>query len=344
MKTSDFYFDLPEDLIAQTPRHVRSSGRLLVVDPPTHRLEDDEFIHFPDLIEPNDLLVFNDAKVIPARLYGKKESGGKVEILIERMLENQTVLAHVKASKRPKVGSRIYLQGASFLTVIGNKDDLLILQFPDNPPLMELLEQIGHIPLPPYIHRNDDEVDQEAYQTIYARIPGAVAAPTAGLHFDQGVLERLKNKGVVQKHITLYVGAGTFQPVRVADPSQHKMHSEVIEVDASVCEAIADCKRKGGRVIAVGTTVVRALETAAQNGEIRPFTGDTKLFIRPGYTFKVVDALLTNFHLSGSTLLMLVSAFGGHSLTMEAYRHAVQEGYRFFSYGDAMFLRHRNEI
>ena len=286
-----------------------------------------------------DLLVFNNTRVIPARLYGRKASGGKIEILVERILDNNRVLAHVKASKSPKVGAELLLgeHDQYQITMLARHDALFELQFPDD--VLTILNQIGHIPLPPYIDRPDDEHDREVYQTVYNKVPGAVAAPTAGLHFDDGLLNQLKQKGVEMAFVTLHVGAGTFQPVRVDNITDHVMHAEYAEVPQEVVDAVLACKARGKRVIAVGTTSVRALESAAQKtGHIAPFFADTRIFIYPGYHFNVVDALITNFHLPESTLIMLVSAFAGYENTMHAYQQAVQERYRFFSYGDAMFI------
>ena len=295
---------------------------------------------FPQLIDADDLLVFNNTRVIPARLYGKKASGGAVEVLVERVLDERRVLAHVRASKSPKAGSKLVLaDGELEVEVTGREDELFSLNFAGDIPVLELLERWGHVPLPPYIDRADETVDRDDYQTLYAKHPGAVAAPTAGLHFDQTLLDALAARGIRTAYVTLHVGAGTFQPVRVDNPDEHIMHAEQVTVDASVCEAVEQTRARGGRVVAVGTTVVRSLESAAQHGALKPFSGDTRLFITPGFRFNVVDAMLTNFHLPESTLLMLVCAFAGFEPVMSAYRHAVEQQYRFFSYGDAMFLR-----
>jgi len=297
---------------------------------------------FPQLLDADDLLVFNDTRVIPARLYGKKASGGKVEILIERVLDERRALAHVRSSKSPKDGSRLVLaDGALDVEVTGRAGELFCLDFAGDSTVLELLERWGHVPLPPYIARADEQVDRDDYQTLYAKHPGAVAAPTAGLHFDQMLLDALAARRIRTAYVTLHVGAGTFQPIRVENLDKHIMHAEQVTVDASVCEAVRQTRARGGRVVAVGTTVVRSLESAAQHGALKPFSGDTRLFITPGYRFNVVDALLTNFHLPESTLLMLVCAFAGFEPVMAAYRHAVEQRYRFFSYGDAMFLQHR---
>lgn len=295
---------------------------------------------FPQLLQADDLLVFNNTRVIPARLYGHKASGGKVEVLIERVLDERRALAHVRSSKSPKAGSRLLLaDGALEVEISGREGELFSLTFAGDIPLLDLLERWGHVPLPPYIERADERVDRDDYQTLFARYPGAVAAPTAGLHFDQALLDALAARNIRTAYVTLHVGAGTFQPVRVAHLDEHIMHAEQVTVDAVVCEAIEQTRARGGRVVAVGTTVVRSLESAVQAGVLKPFHGDTRLFITPGYRFSAVDAMLTNFHLPESTLLMLVCAFSGFEPVMAAYRHAVEQNYRFFSYGDAMFLR-----
>lgn len=343
MQTSDFHFDLPDAQIAQQPLAERSASRLLVLDPVADSIEDAFFDSLVERLDPEDLLVFNDTRVIPARLYGRKESGGQVEVLVERLLEEERrVLAHVRASKSPRPGVFLLLEGGIEAEVLGREEDLFLLEFCGDTPVLELLERHGHVPLPPYIDRGDESADRERYQTVYAQRPGAVAAPTAGLHFDEALLERLRERGVQNAKITLHVGAGTFQPVRVDDPATHLMHAEYVEVGPDACAAVAACRARGGRVVAVGTTTVRSLETAAQDGTLQPYAGDTRLFIRPGFTFNVVDALITNFHLPESTLLMLVAAFGGYEQVMRAYRHAVDSGYRFYSYGDAMFMSRRH--
>lgn len=339
MRTSDFDFHLPEELIAQYPLEQRTASRLLHVS--GEQLIDRHFSDICDLLSPNDLLVFNNTRVIPARLHGHKESGGKVEVLIERVLDEHHVLAHVRASKSPKAGSQLILEDAVHATMLGREGDLFKLKFLGEQSVIALLDAHGHMPLPPYIERADEDDDQQRYQTVYAKHPGAVAAPTAGLHFDESLLNRLLNKGVKSAFVTLHVGAGTFQPVRVENIEDHHMHAEYIDVDAMVVEQIQQTKAQGGRVIAVGTTSVRSLESAAMQGELAEFHGDSQIFIYPGYKFKVVDAMITNFHLPQSTLLMLVSAFAGYKNIMQAYRHAVEEKYRFFSYGDAMLLEKR---
>jgi len=341
MKTADFDFHLPEDLIAQYPLEKRTASRLLHLCGDT--LIDRQFKDLPALISANDLLVFNNTKVIPARLHGRKQTGGRVEVLVERVLDEHHLLAHVKASKSPKVGARLLLEDKIEAHMLERVGDLFKLRFiavdgHQNSTVLELLEQHGHMPLPPYIERADDKTDQQRYQTVYAEHAGAVAAPTAGLHFDQAMLDTLAKKGVKSAFVTLHVGAGTFQPVRVDNIEDHHMHAETIDVDASVVEQIKQTKQSGGRVIAVGTTAVRSLESAAMQGALAEFHGDSQIFIYPGYEFKVVDAMITNFHLPQSTLLMLVSAFSGRETIMRAYQHAVKQKYRFFSYGDAMFL------
>lgn len=335
MKTSDFKYHLPDELIAQFPLKERSDSRLLLVN--KQQLKDLQFTDIVDLLNQDDLLVFNNTQVIPARLYGTKSSGGKIEMLIERIIDTDTALAHVKASKAPKIDSKLVFNEGFEAIVIERQGSLFKLKF--NQPLLDALNEFGHIPLPPYINRADEESDFSRYQTLYGHVPGAVAAPTAGLHFDQAILEAIKNKGIDTTEVTLHVGAGTFQPVRVDNIHDHEMHSEYIEVTQATVDKINACKKRGGRVIAVGTTSVRSLESAAKSGQIEAFTGDTDIFIYPGYEFKVIDALITNFHLPESTLLMLVSALAGYETIMRAYDHAIAEKYRFFSYGDAMFIQ-----
>ena len=337
MKRTDFDYHLPAELIAQRPLEQRSSSRLLCLDRQTGVVDDRSFSELPKLLNPGDLLVFNNTKVIPARLYGFKTSGGRIEILVERLLSQHECLAQVRASKSPKPGGILVLEDGSELQMIGRENGFFHLKSV-NADLMGLLQNLGHMPLPPYITREDTDADRRRYQTVFAETPGAVAAPTAGLHFDQALLDQLRDAGVQSTTVTLHVGAGTFQPVRVDDIEEHQMHAEWLEVSQATCDAIAAAKARGGRVIAVGTTAVRSLETAAQGGSLEPFSGDSRIFIYPPYRFRVVDALITNFHLPESTLLMLVSAFAGHESTMAAYRHAVEQGYRFFSYGDAMLL------
>ncbi len=337
MQRSDFHYDLPDELIAQFPAGNRQDSRLLHLPSDNREVVDRLFVDLPALLNPGDLLVFNDTRVMRARLYGCKESGGRVELLIERVLEPSRGLAHIRASKSPKPGSRILLEGGGVLIVQGREDDLFIIDAPDTE-LHALMQQAGHMPLPPYISRDDEALDEERYQTVYSKREGAVAAPTAGLHFDHAMLSRLDAMGIERAHVTLHVGAGTFRPVRVDRLEDHVMHSEYVEVGADVCKQVQETRALGGRVVAVGTTSVRSLESAAQAGQLQPFYGDTRLFITPGYRFRCVDALVTNFHLPESTLLMLVAAFSGHERVMEAYRHAVAQRYRFFSYGDAMFL------
>lgn len=336
MRRTDFHFELPEELIAQHPLPERAASRLLCLDGASGRLADRRIRDLPELLNPGDLLVFNDTRVIPARLFGSKATGGRVELLVERILDERRVLAHLRASKPPRAGTRLDLEGGVSAEVAGRAEDLFELRFSE--PVLPLLEVHGHMPLPPYVARPDERADRERYQTVYARRPGAVAAPTAGLHFDEALLEALAQRGVARCFVTLHVGAGTFQPVRADDIREHRMHSEALVVDEAACRAVAETRARGGRVIAVGTTAVRSLEAAAAGGELRPYSGETRLFITPGYRFRCVDALLTNFHLPESTLLMLVCAFGGYEAVMRAYRHAVERRYRFFSYGDAMFI------
>ncbi len=338
MKKSDFNYLLPDALIAQKPLPKRDASRLLCMNRNTGALCDRHFTDFIDLINERDLLVFNDTKVIPARLFGKKHSGGKIEILIERIIDDHHALAHVKASKAPKSGALIELDQGFYCEVLGRADDLFQLEFKGDNSLLQLLAQIGHIPLPPYITRADDETDLTRYQTVFAKTAGAVAAPTAGLHFDLAMMEKIKAKGVQTAFVTLHVGSGTFQPVRVDNLEDHLMHKEYFAVSSDTVAAVHQTRAKGGRVIAIGTTAVRALESAAKNGELVAGFGDTDLFITPGYHFKSVDAMLTNFHLPESTLLMLIAAFAGYQPIMTAYQHAIAQAYRFFSYGDAMFL------
>ncbi len=336
MRPSEFTFDLPEDLIAQYPSPERTESRLLVLNRQTGACTDHRFFEITDFLEPGDLLVMNNTRVIPARLYARKETGGKLEILIERLRGKYHALAQIRASKSPKPGTRIHYDRGFSATVEQRQADLFLLCF--DQPVKAVMEAIGHIPLPPYIAREDTEVDVDRYQTVFAEKEGAVAAPTAGLHFDQALLDKLQEKGIEFGRVTLHVGAGTFQPVRVERVEDHKMHAERIEVSAELCEQVKKTRSLGGRVIALGTTSVRALETASCNGEIQPYTGETDIFICPGYTFRCIDALITNFHLPESTLLMLVCAFAGKEKVLKAYRHAVEEKYRFFSYGDAMFI------
>lgn len=337
MKRSDFTFDLPPELIAQRPSERRGGGRLLRVSRHRHELSDHRFGELPGFLDTGDMLVFNDTRVIPARLFGHKESGGKVEVLLERILDEHSCLAQVRASKPLKPGGKILLHDGSKLHVVGREGDFFRLASADEL-LSAVIDRVGHVPLPPYIDRADSLEDRERYQTVYASRPGAVAAPTAGLHFDEDMLQALADRGIRHASVTLHVGAGTFQPVRAEQIEDHRMHAEYLEVTPAVCEAVQRTRAEGGRVIAVGTTSVRSLETAAADGELKPFAGDSRIFIYPGYQFRVVDGMITNFHLPESTLLMLVSAFAGIDTVRAAYRHAIAERYRFFSYGDAMFL------
>ncbi len=337
MKKSDFQYDLPPELIAQHPPGERSAGRLLCLGRASGAVSHRRIRDLPELLGPGDLLVFNDTRVIPARLHAPKETGGRAEILVERVLSDHACLAQLRVSKKPARGSVLTLENGARLRVLGRQGQFFELAS-ESGTLPDIMEQTGHVPLPPYIRRGDEALDRTRYQTVFARRPGAVAAPTAGLHFDAALLERIAARGVEMAHVTLHVGAGTFQPVRVENIEEHRMHAERVEVPAKVCEAVRAARQRGGRVVAVGTTAVRSLETAAGNGQVEPFNGDSRLFIYPGYGFRVVDALITNFHLPESTLLMLVSAFAGREAVLEAYRQAVAERYRFFSYGDAMFI------
>jgi S-adenosylmethionine:tRNA ribosyltransferase-isomerase len=334
----DFAYELPPELIAQTPAGERRSSRLLVLDGATGATEDCQFRDLPGLLRPGDLWVFNDTRVIPARLLGQKESGGRVEVLVERVLDRRRLRAQVRASKPPPAGTRLQLEGALTLRVVGRSGELFELESEVEVDVAASLRAHGRVPLPPYIRRPAGSEDGERYQTVYARSEGAVAAPTAGLHFDEEMLVEIQRRGASVAFLTLHVGAGTFQPVRAERVEDHTMHAERLEVSAEVAEAVRATRRRGNRVVAVGTTVVRALESASVSGEIAPTRGETALFIRPGYRFRSVDALLTNFHLPESTLLMLVSAFAGRERVLAAYRHAVARRYRFFSYGDAMFV------
>ena len=338
MKRHDFHFDLPPELIAQAPLAERSGSRLLLADAASRRIEDRRFTELPELLRAGDLLVFNDTRVLPARLFGRKASGGAVEILIERVTGTHEALAQLGVSKKPKAGGRIVLHDGSEVEVLEREGAFFRLRFDGPEPLEKLLLRLGRMPLPPYISRAADAADDERYQTIYARESGAVAAPTAGLHFDAPLLAALAARGIETGYVTLHVGAGTFQPVRAERIEDHAMHREWLNVGATLVEQVRRTRERGGRVVAVGTTVVRALESALRDGELAPFAGETQIFIFPGYRISTVDALLTNFHLPESTLLMLVSAFAGRDFVLDAYRHAVDRRYRFFSYGDAMLL------
>ena len=337
MKRSDFHFDLPPELIAQSPPAERAAGRLLLVPPAPQPFEDRRVRELPELLAPGDLLVFNDTRVIPARLHGRKESGGRFELLVERVLGSHEARVQLRASKPPKAGSRLLLDDGTAATVLGRDGEFYLLRF-EGEPLHELLERSGSIPLPPYITRAADSSDSERYQTVFARERGAVAAPTAGLHFDAGLLAALAARGIETGTVTLHVGAGTFQPMRAENLQDHRMHSEWLNVGAALCAQVARTRAAGGRVVAVGTTVVRALETAWRDGQVLPYAGETQLFLFPGRPIHAVDLLLTNFHLPESTLLMLVAAFAGRERMFDAYRHAIAQRYRFFSYGDAMLV------
>ncbi len=343
MKTRDFHYDLPESLIAQHPTADRTASRLLVLDRVSGELSDHRFADCIDYLRPGDCLIFNDTKVIPARMHGNKASGGKLEVLIERLVDSRHALAHIRCSKSPKPGSWIFVDddrdadtSQYRLKVEARQGEFFVLSSKSS--LAEVLQHCGHMPLPPYIERADDAFDQDRYQTVYADTPGAVAAPTAGLHFDEALLQAIADKGVKHGFVTLHVGAGTFQPVRSDDIQNHHMHSEYLEVSQSTVELCRETRANGGRIIAVGTTSVRCLETASLTGELDTYQGETDIFIYPGYEFRSVDALITNFHLPESTLIMLVSAFAGRQRTLDAYAHAIEHGYRFFSYGDAMLI------
>ncbi|MEH2919727.1 tRNA preQ1(34) S-adenosylmethionine ribosyltransferase-isomerase QueA [Samsonia erythrinae] len=343
MRVADFSFELPDSLIAHYPQTERSGCRLLTLEGSTGNLTHGVFTDLLEKLNPGDLLVFNNTRVIPARLFGRKASGGKLEVLVERVLDEHRVLAHVRASKAPKPGTELLLGDDESVkaTMAARHDALFELHFDDSRDVLSILNDIGHMPLPPYIDRPDEDADRELYQTVYSRRPGAVAAPTAGLHFDEPMLAALREKGIEMAFVTLHVGAGTFQPVRVETIEDHIMHAEYAEVPQDVVDSVLACKARGNRVIAVGTTSVRSLESAAQASQdalIAPFFGDTRIFIYPGYHYRIIDALVTNFHLPESTLIMLVSAFAGYRNTMSAYREAVAQQYRFFSYGDAMFI------
>lgn len=338
MKTADFYFDLPKDLIAQYPLDNRRDSRLLAYDRNTGISEHRQFPDLLHYLRPGDLLVLNNTKVMAARLHGKKITGGKIECLVERVLDEKHALCHIRASKAPVAGSELLFEQGYALTVTGRQGDLFCCELSMGDSLMAMLDAIGHMPLPPYIERADGTEDQTRYQTVFADKIGAVAAPTASLHFDEAMLASIESQGINIAQLTLHVGAGTFQPVRVDDISKHKMHSEWLNVGEDLCDKIQQTKASGGRVIAVGTTVVRSLETAASSGQLQAFCGESDIFITPGFKFNVVDGMLTNFHLPESTLLMLVAAFIGHQQTMALYQQAIEEAYRFFSYGDAMLL------
>jgi S-adenosylmethionine:tRNA ribosyltransferase-isomerase len=336
MLRANFHYELPDDLIARHPTARRRDSRLLHLDGASGSIADRQFADLPQLLRRGDLLVFNDTRVVPARLFGTKETGGRVELMLERVLDGCRALVQLRASKPPAMGSRLQLAGDSTATVTGREGEFWVLDFAEAPGAV--FERSGVIPLPPYMKRAAEDFDRDRYQTVYARAPGAVAAPTAGLHFDEVLLAACEDAGLASAFVTLHVGAGTFQPVRVDDVSEHRMHAERASVPAEVCDAVRACRERGGRVVAVGTTAVRALESAAAGGRLDAYSGDTRLFITPGFQFRVVDALVTNFHLPESTLLMLVAALAGREHVLGAYRHAVQQRYRFFSYGDAMLV------
>jgi S-adenosylmethionine:tRNA ribosyltransferase-isomerase len=339
MKLNDFDFDLPKSLIAQYPSRSRTDSRLLVL---RDILVDSTFSQLGNFLKPNDLLVLNDTKVIPARLFGHKDSGGKVEVLVERLINNHEALVMIKSSRSPKIGSYVALENKRSFKICDKKDGIYKVDF-ESDSILNVLNEIGHIPLPPYINREDSKEDQSRYQTVYAKNDGAVAAPTAGLHFDEILLSSLENQGINHTFVTLHVGAGTFQPVKVENIESHKMHSEYYEISTETIDKIEQAKALGGRIIAVGTTTVRVLESASINGRLKHQKGDTDIFIYPGFKFQIVDAMITNFHLPKSSLLMLVSAFIGYKEMFETYSHAIKEQYRFFSYGDAMLLEKKSE-
>ena len=338
MNLNAFNYELPSELIAYYPKDKRTDSRLLCLNCLSGEITHQHFYDLEKHLNPGDLLVFNNTQVIRARLFGKKETGGQIELLIERVLANQEVLAHVRASKALKVGGLIFLENNITLEMLGRENDLFRLRFLTDASVLDVLDKIGHIPLPPYIARLDEQLDESRYQTVYAKEKGSVAAPTAGLHFDEVLLKKLTKKGIEQAFVTLHVGAGTFQSVRVDDIEEHKMHSEWILVSQEVCDKVLQTKARGGRVIAVGTTSVRCLETASRGGIIQPYEGETDIFIYPGYHFLTIDGMITNFHLPQSTLLMLVSAFARMDAIKHAYQVAIAEKYRFFSYGDAMLI------
>jgi S-adenosylmethionine:tRNA ribosyltransferase-isomerase len=343
MLRSDFNFDLPDDLIARFPQAERSSSRLLKLNRCNGDIAHGKFTDVLSALAPGDLLVFNNTRVIPARLFGQKASGGKVEVLVERILDHQRFLAHVRASKAPKPGNLLLLEQDAEVEMVQRQGELFELKMCSDEPVLQMLERLGHMPLPPYIDRPDAASDRERYQTVYNQKPGAVAAPTAGLHFDEPLLAALKAKGVEFAFVTLHVGAGTFQPVRADNILEHQMHSEYAEVPVEVVDAVLACKARGNKVVAVGTTSVRSLESAAQAAkskgvDLQPFAADTQIFIYPGYEFLVIDGLITNFHLPESTLIMLVSALSSREFVLNAYQQAIAERYRFYSYGDAMLI------
>jgi len=338
MNRSDFHFELPPELIAQQPPVTRTASRLLCLNRHNGDIHDHSFIDLLNFVRTGDLLVMNNTKVIPARLFANKETGGKVEIMLERIVDDGHVLAQIRASKAPKRDMSLLIAPNVRFTVQDKQQALYTLSLQADLSLMEVLNRYGHTPLPPYIDRDDQEIDKDRYQTVFAQIPGAVAAPTAGLHFDEAMLVELQLRGANIEYLTLHVGAGTFSPIRVENLDEHIMHSEYIELSEHVCDRIKQTKAEGGRIIAVGTTSVRCMESAARDGKLRSFSGETNIFIRPGYAFKVVDALITNFHLPESTLIMLISAFAGTESVFNAYHHAIAAKYRFYSYGDAMFI------
>ena len=338
VQRNEFHYDLPPELIAQHPSEKRIDARLLVLDPLTRQVVDRQLPDVLKLVNPGDLLIFNDTRVIAARLFGTKQTGGRIEVLVERLLEEGEILAHVKSSKTPRPGSRLTLGDEFPFKIVGREGNLFRLRNESATEMVEIMRRIGHIPLPPYINRADTGHDEERYQTVYARRPGAIAAPTAGLHFDEMLMQQLREDGVQIGFVTLHVGAGTFQPMRCDDIEDHQMHFERFEISAELCRQVETAHAAGNKVIAIGTTSVRALEAVANEGRLQSCDGETDIFIYPGYRFQIVDAMLTNFHLPESTLLMLISAFAGRDNVIFAYEHAIQQRYRFFSYGDAMWI------
>jgi len=338
VQLADFHYDLPAEYIARYPLRQRSASRLLCLERAFKTVSHREFTAITELLSPKDLLIFNDTKVMPARLFGSKKTGGRVEILVERILDPQRLIAQVRASKSPRIGEDIFLENFRF-KILAKNNQFYELQSQDTEKTVrEIIENFGQIPLPPYFQRSPEKEDLQRYQTVYAAHQGSVAAPTAGLHFDHELLQSLRDKKIEMAYLTLHIGAGTFLPVRTQDIREHKMHAEYFEISEQVCQQVQATKIRGGRVVAVGTTSLRALETASQSGSIKPYSGDTSIFIYPGYQFNCVDALITNLHLPASTLLMLVCAFGGYENVMYAYQQAIQNQYRFYSYGDAMWM------
>ena len=341
MLTKEFSYNLPEDLIAQHPVSKRGASRMLVLEEEC-KISDTKFYKLPEYLKSGDLIVLNDTLVIPARLFLEKESGGKVELILERILSREKLMVQLRTNKTTKSGIFLFLNNEKIFQVEEKIDDMFLLRYTGEREVIDLFNEFGHMPLPPYIKRIDDSIDAERYQTVFSNKPGAVAAPTAGLHFTKGMLDKLSENGINNVKLTLHIGAGTFQPVRGDYVSEHKMHSEYMSIDQNTVSKIIETKNRGGRILAVGTTVVRSLESAVKNGTLTAYEGETNIFIYPGYKFNVVDMLLTNFHLPESTLLMLVCAFAGKENVMKAYHHAIKEKYKFYSYGDAMLIMNNN--